>query len=84
VGRNNANSGVESPYYTCTRLKAMLAQGWEIEAPVYVRPRWASTKEVAYHFILWRGDKVNLVSVPNSPEVQQLVAESNLTVAADP
>jgi len=58
----------------------MLAQGWRIESPVYVRPRWHSNKEVAYHFVLWRGNKVNLVSVPNNPEIQRFVAESNLTI----
>ena len=65
-------------------LMTMLAQGWEIEPPVYIRTRWRSRsrseKEDAYHFVLWNGDKVNLVSVRDCPEMQQFLEKNGLTV----
>jgi hypothetical protein len=65
-------------------LMTMLAQGWQIELPVYIRPRRLSRSQMerqnAYHFVLWNGDKVNLVSVRDCPEMQQFLAENGLTV----
>lgn len=65
-----------------TYLKEMLARGWRIEPPVYVRPRWRTAfraqKEDAYHFVLWDGQQVNLVSVIDCPEIQQFLADQRL------
>ena len=68
-------------------LMTMLAQGWQIEPPVYVRLRWQSRsrsketkKENTCHFILWHGDKVNLVSVHDCPQIQQFLADNGLAV----
>jgi hypothetical protein len=65
------------------QLLTMLSQGWEIEPPVYVRPRWLSRsqteKESAYHFVLWDDYKVRLVSVRDCPEIQEFLAENRLT-----
>ena len=65
-------------------LMTMLAQGWQIESPVYIHPRWRSPlrseKEDAYHFVLWNGDKVNLVSLRDCPEIQEFLAENGLTI----
>jgi hypothetical protein len=65
------------------QLLTMLSQGWGIEPPVYVHPRWQSDlprkKESAYHFILWNGDKVSLVTVDDCPEIRQFLAEKGLT-----
>ena len=69
-------------FSSCAYLRAMLEQGWQIEPPVYVRPRWRSRlrsrKENTYHFVLWNGNKVNLVSVLDCPEVQQFLVDSDL------
>jgi len=66
------------------QLLTMLSQGWEIELPVYVRPRWhsrsGSEKESAYHFVLWDDHKVKLVSVRDCPEIGEFLAENGLTV----
>jgi hypothetical protein len=71
-------------YSSYTHLIDILAQGWEIEPPVYVRPRWRSRlrlrKENAYHFVLWQGDKVHLVSVVGCPEVEEFLTANKLTV----
>ena len=62
----------------------MLDQGWQIEPPAYVRPRWRSClrskRENTYHFVLWDGDRVNLVSVRDCPEIQQFLADNRLAV----
>ena len=66
------------------QLLTMVSQGWEIEPPVYIRPRWRSRsrseKENAYHFVLWNGDKVNLVSVHDCPEIQQFLVDNGLAI----
>jgi hypothetical protein len=73
-----------SLYATCAVLEEMLGEGWRIEPPVYVRPHWRSNSSSAakstYHFVLWRDRQVNLISVPESPEIQQFLAESEVTV----
>ena len=70
--------------FSYAHLQAMLTQGWRIEPPVYVRPRWCSRlrlkKEDIYHFVLWNGDRVSLVSVLDCPEIQQFLADNELAV----
>ncbi len=67
-----------------THLMTMLAQGWQIEPPVYIRPRRLSRSQMerrnAYHFVLWNGDKVNLVSVRDCPEMQEFLAENAIVI----
>jgi hypothetical protein len=62
----------------------MVAQGWRIEPPVYVRPRWRSSLRLkrgnTYHFVLWQGDQVNLVSVLDCPEIGRFLADNKLSV----
>ncbi len=76
--------GVGPVYSSYAQLMNMLAQGWQIEPPVYVRPRWRSRmrlkKESTYHFVLWRGDRVSLVSVVGCPEVEQFLDSNKLAV----
>ena len=71
-------------YSSYGNLVSMLAQGWQIEPPVYVRPRWRSSlrlkKENAYHFILWDGEQVSLVSVLDCPEIERFLADNRLAV----
>jgi hypothetical protein len=70
-------------------MAALLEQGWQIEQPIYVRPRWRtralraqnhSEREHTYHFVLRHGEKFSLVSVFDCPEVQQLLENEKLTV----
>ena len=73
------------PHSSYAYLITMLVQGWQIEPPVYVRPRWhlcprSKKGENTYHFVLWREDRVNLVSVLDCPEVQQFLADNELVV----
>lgn len=83
VARMRRNE-LQLPHSSYTYLMTMLAQGWQIELPVYVRPRWRphlrSKQENTYHFVLWRGDEVNLVSVLDCPEIQQFLADNNLAI----
>jgi hypothetical protein len=69
-------------YSSHTQLLGMLSQGWKIEPPVYIRPLWrtSSEQENTYHFILWRGDRVNMVSISDCPEIHQFLAEQGLAV----
>ena len=65
-----------------THLKSTLTEGWQIEPPVYVRARRrsADAPENVYHFILWNGNKVNLVSVRDCSELQQFLDTSKLSI----
>jgi len=76
--------GVGPVYSSYTHLVEMLAQGWQIEPPIYVRPRWRSSlrlkREKTYHFVLWQGDQVNLVSVLDSADIQRFLTENQLAV----
>jgi hypothetical protein len=62
----------------------MLAQGWKIKPPVYARSDWqspATSREGnTYHFVLWRENKVNLVSIREGPEIQQFLDDSGLPI----
>ncbi|MFO7917825.1 MAG: hypothetical protein R6V13_07085 [Anaerolineae bacterium] len=71
-----------SPYRSFIDLRAMLSEGWKIEPPVYVRPRWSSRndEENTYHFVLWQGNRVNLLSVRDCPEMQEFLARTELAV----
>ena len=76
--------GVGPLYSSYAQLMSMLADGWQVEPPVYVRPRWRSRmrlkKESTYHFVLWRGDRVSLVSVVDCPEVESFLVDNGLAV----
>jgi len=65
-------------------LEEMLDCGWYIEPPVYARPHWqspvASREANTYHFVLWRDNQVNLVSIRESPEIQQFLTDSELAI----
>jgi len=81
-------------YFSFAHLMALLDQGWQIEPPIYVRPRWSSRaragrlrwtyprldKENTYHFVLRQGNRFNLISVFDCPEVQQLLESEQLAV----
>ena len=71
-------------YSSYAYLMDMLAQGWQIEPPVYARPRWRSRlrlkKENTYHFVLWHGERVSLVSVVGCPEMEQFLMANELAV----
>lgn len=75
------------PHSSYAHLMTMLAQGWQIEPPVYVRLRWQSRSRAqeiraghACHFVLWHGDKVNLVSVRDCPQIRQFLADNGLDI----
>lgn len=73
-----------SCYSSYSHLMTLLAQGWQIEPPVYVRPHWRRSshpeERKTYHFVLWHGDRVNLVSVLECPEIQQFLVDQELIV----
>jgi hypothetical protein len=79
----------KTAYSSFVHLTTLLGQGWRIEQPIYIRPRWRSRvllahnnseKEHTYHFVLRHGDRFSLVSVYDCPEVQQLLESEKLTV----
>jgi hypothetical protein len=76
--------GVGTLFSSYAHLVKMLEQGWRIEPPVYVRPRWRSRlrlrNESTLHFVLWREDQVSLVSALDCPEIQQFLMEKGLPV----
>jgi hypothetical protein len=83
-GQKHVTGGVGPVFSSCAHLRAMLDQGWQIELPVYVRPHWRtrlrSKKENTYHFVLWHGNRVALVSVLDCLQVQQFLADNDLAI----
>jgi len=65
-----------------SHLVAMLNDGWKIEPPVYVRPRRCSRskQEHTYHFTVWNGEKLTLVSVHDCPEMEKFLADNQLVI----
>ncbi len=72
------------PFSSRAGLEELLDRGWKIEPPVYARSDWQSpaTSEEGntYHFVLWRDDRVNLVSIREGPEIQQFLTDSELAI----
>ncbi len=66
-------------------LLAALDTSWQIEEPVYLRPRWSETGPRVYHFILRRAplDSPYLLSVPEGAEVERFVREAGLSVSVN-
>lgn len=66
-------------------LSAALETGWQVEAPVYARPDWSKSAEgrTAFHFVLKKpGSRLTtLLSVPDCPEVQRLLAEQGWEIS---
>ncbi len=56
--------------------------GWEVEPPVYARPRWGSLHEgqQVYHFILRRGLSITMLSVVESPRLFAFLDERCISV----
>ena len=63
-------------------LRALLAQGWQIEPPVLARFAWAQgrTGELSYHMILTRAAQRSLVVIPDHLELQHFLAKLNIPI----
>ncbi len=61
-----------------------LNEGWYVEEPVYLRPRWMEGSPRVYHFILRRSPlgSPRLVTIPESPEVERFVRDRGLEIAS--
>ncbi len=75
-----AHAGAGDP-----RLRLLLAaldQGWKIEDPVYLRPRWGEGGGRVYHFILSRPFHApRLITVPEGPAVEAFVRAEGVRTA---
>lgn len=73
-----------SPYSSRDSLEELLSRGWRIEPPVYARSDWqsaaTSNEGNTYHFVLWRDNRVNLVSIREGPEIKRFLIDSGLTI----
>jgi hypothetical protein len=74
-----------SPSGNEPRLRLLLSaldQGWRIEDPVYLRPRWGEQSARVFHFILHRSCHApRLITVPESPEAEHFIRREGLRVA---
>jgi hypothetical protein len=63
-------------------LMAALDTGWQVEEPVYLRPRWTGDGPRVYHFILRRPAQPTprLLTVPASVAIDQFVCDEGLRV----
>ena len=66
------------------RLVAALEEGWFVEEPVYLQPRWSEGGPRLYHFILRRDldSAPRLLSVPEANDVARFVEGEGLSVVA--
>lgn len=64
-------------------LLAALDVGWQVEEPVYLRPRWGEGSSWVYHFILRRSPHTpsRLLSVRASPEIEHFVRDEGLRLS---
>lgn len=71
------SGGVDSRFRL---LLAALDVGWQVEEPVYLRPRWGKDSPWVYHFILRRSplNPPRLLSVQASPEIERFVRVEGL------
>ncbi len=62
-----------------------LNEGWYVEEPVYLRPRWMEGSPRVYHFILRRSPlgSPRLLTVPESPEIERFVRDRGLEIASN-
>lgn len=74
------------PPHDVAALKGLLAEGWQIEAPVLARLSWSQhrTGDLAYHFILARRGRRSLVVIADSPDVHIFLADLDLPVVEPP
>ena len=75
---NSLHSSDES---FCTLL-AVLDLGWQVQQPIYLRPRWDEESEKVYHFILTKSptDEPTMITIRYSKDVERLVIEEGWQV----
>lgn len=64
------------------QLLSALDTGWQIEEPIYLRPRWSDNRSRVYHFILRRAHHPapRLMTISESPEMTRWVRDQGLAV----
>jgi hypothetical protein len=64
-------------------LLAALDQGWMVEAPIYIRPRWGETGARVYHIILRHSvfPTTRLLAVPQTSFIEALIRREGWAVA---
>lgn len=63
-------------------LYTALAEGWEIVEPVFARPLWSSITDSAnaFHFVLRRDQRVQLITIPREHTIECFIAERHLAI----
>jgi hypothetical protein len=58
-------------------LRRLLAEGWELVQPVFVRPQWSALDDhtMALHFVLQRDHATQLVTLPETRAVLRFVRQ---------
>jgi len=70
------------PLRDLSGLALMLAEGWQIEAPVLARLSWAQrrTGDLAYHVIITRAAQRSLIVIAETPDLHQYLAAHAIPV----
>jgi hypothetical protein len=63
-------------------LRAAIAEGFEVQEPIYARPLWSSPDDsrIAYSFVLQREQVTRLITVPDSRTIQQFIRKHNFRI----
>lgn len=77
---------IDSSDETYRMLLSALDLGWQVEEPVYLRPRWYEGDQWVYHFILKQKQKdiPRLISARQSPAIERLILEEGWLVERYP
>jgi hypothetical protein len=70
------------PLRDLSALALMLADGWQIEAPVLARLSWAQirTGDLAYHVIVTRAAQRSLIVIAEDPDLHRFLDEHAIPV----
>lgn len=56
-------------------LRALLADGWDLVQPIFVRPQWSNEQQMALHFVLQRDRATQLLTLPETRALLRFVRQ---------
>jgi hypothetical protein len=56
-------------------LRGLLAEGWDLVQPIFVRPQWSDEQQMALHFVLQRDRATRLITLPETRALLRFVRQ---------
>jgi len=85
-GLEESGYSLDSSDESYRMLLAALDLGWQVEEPVYFRPRWCEGDQWVFHFIIKKISKnpPRLITIRHSPVIEHLVLDEGWQVERYP